>query len=127
MCQIDGTIRKEYEDICEAMEKWIDDVFKEFDFTNTFNTILRKDPQRLARLGLYPGVQESEREEDGFPGMSWLSRKDTCNHIVISLVLWSFLQRQIFSGLFPLGVTPDQDLLFKEMLKVKGKERGDGT
>jgi hypothetical protein len=122
----DGTIRKEFEAICEFIDKWIDEVFKESDFTGRFSFILKKEPENLARFGLYP-VADSEKESEGVLGMTWLGRKDTCSNIVLSLVIWRFLENHIFNEPFPIGTTKDQNLLFKEILILKSKEQDEGA
>lgn len=123
----DGSIRKEYDDICESIEKWIDEVFKECDFTRRFNVVLKREPHKLAKLGIDPEIQDSELEDDGAPGMAWLSRQETCNHIVLSLAIWDILENYIFCKQFPVGTTKDQTVLFEDILNVKNKGQDEGA
>jgi hypothetical protein len=48
----EATIKKDYEHICGSIESWIDEVFKEEDFRKRFNSILKRDPQKLMNLGV---------------------------------------------------------------------------
>jgi hypothetical protein len=131
----DATIKEEYEHICESIENWIDEVFKEDDFRNKFRSILKVEPkeQKLTSLGLFQVAQDSdgypmyEMESAEFQWMTWLGSKDTCNYIVISLVIWRYLESRIFNELFPIGTIYDQRLLFKEILELKNDEQDEGV
>ena len=131
-----ATIRKDYENICDAIENWIDEVFKEEDFRKRFSSILKGEPQMLTELGLL----EVTRDSDGNPiydigtlesmevqWMRWLENIDTCNYIVISLVIWHYLETKIFVEWLPIGTTPDQSLLINEILQHKKKDLGEGV
>jgi len=132
----EATIKKDYEHICGSIESWIDEVFKEEDFRKRFNSILKRDPQKLTNLGLlevardadgYPVYDLETMESREFQWMAWLGSKDTCNYIVISLVIWRFLGTKVFSERLPIGTTPDQRLLINEILEHKNKDQAEGT
>lgn len=119
----DATIKKEFEAICDSIENWVDEVYQNRDFSERFNSIWQNDPEKLIALGLAPPRKGPGMDTEGLQWMDWLGRQDTCNYIVISCVIWQFMKPGIFDEPFPIGITKDQKLLFKEILLLRGRDQ----
>lgn len=135
----DSTVKKHYEHLCDAVERWIDGVNKDerrHFFQDQFQDIMKKSPHELSRLGL----DQADSTPDGKPilgdkawfleSMRWLGSLDTCDSVVQSLAIWCFLKDKVFDEKgqkYPIGTTGYNIVLFEEIhgiLEKKHQRKG---
>lgn len=136
----DATIQREYEQICKAIETWVDDVLPEEtkNFQDFLNKMLRKERKEgnLAFLKLYKPIRDQhgdyEVDSPSRQRIDWLRNQKYCNCVIVSLVIWRFLETKIFNEHFPVGTTkddkkhperyPGHTSLLSSILEVMNKE-----
>ena len=126
----DTDIKECYEELCDAIEKWIDGVDEDEErgfFHSQFMNVLGGQSKELSRLGLdqaglTPDGKPILKDAKSFNGwMRWLSRHGTCNSVVMSLAIWRYLQSSVFyqtDGVYPLGVPQEAQEVFDEVYTV---------
>jgi len=126
----DSTIKKQYEQLCDGIGRWIDDVDQDerrHFFKDQFSNILKKSPQEFSRLGL----DQKDVTSGGKQWMDWLGKFDTCNSVIISLEIWRYLKDNIFDEKdrsYPLGIGKPGTIMFEEIHDVlKSKYQRKGT
>ncbi|KAK4550264.1 hypothetical protein LTR36_003231 [Oleoguttula mirabilis] len=139
----DATIRKEYENLSTAIESWIDEVlYKETkDFQQVWSAMLSVEAKQrnLLALGLYAetGLEDVRNGVRMYNAdvqrIDWLGKQSHCNVFIVSLVLWRFLERNIFAHQFPIGTAEvdakglrfDGSGLLQNVYNVLAREEGD--
>jgi hypothetical protein len=137
----DLDIKKIYEEICNEIGKWIEDVEPDEtkDFRERFLVKLKKGEKDLESTGLVPVPFQQDREVGltwgkgnfSYNWMVWLSYYGTCNFVVISLVIWRYLESKLFNEYFPIGIQDDgrrQEAFFDKILTaMKAGGQGEGS
>ena len=95
----EAAIKKSFEEIAYSIEIWIDRVFKDED--KEFRTTLqsRLENQAAKKQLLQSGLSISDRDLDQ------LFRVSTCNLLIVSLLIWDHLRRDVFQKAFPIGLS----------------------
>ena len=144
----DATIKDDYLRICESIESWIDNVSygEEEDFNTRFDTrfntrfntrfskILQEERKgiggKFADLDLYQPLQDRDiphKTRSSYWWMEQLGSQNSCNSVVLSVVIWHYLYTKIFRECFPIGTTtddprcrtiPDHTTLLKSIINV---------
>jgi hypothetical protein len=105
----DATIKDDYLRICESIESWIDNVSysEEGDFNTRFSEILQEEPNerggKLAGLDLYQPLQDRDKTRSSYWWLERLGSQNSCNIVVLSVVIWHYLYTKIFRECFPIG------------------------
>lgn len=115
----DATIKDEYLRICESIESWIGSVSysEEEDFNTRFSEILQEERKELggelADLDLYQPLQDRDNPYETRSSYWWMEQlgsQNSCNCVVLSVVIWHYLDTKIFREYFPIGTTKDEHL-----------------
>ena len=134
---MDLDIKTMYEEICNEIGKWIEDVETDEakDFRQLFRAKLNEGEKGLELAGLVP-VQGHETGRTWGTGrlsyeqMRWLSDCETCNLVVISLVIWQCLESTIFDEYFPIGTSDNgrlQDFFENILTAIKAGGQDEGS
>ncbi|KAI9650817.1 hypothetical protein NHQ30_000850 [Ciborinia camelliae] len=121
----DGSIKEDYQKLCQAIEKWVDYASsKELgDFKNRFGEALNIEAEThmLREIGIQCRLPAALD-----PRMHWLGRLDMLHYFILSLTIVKHIFCEIFTKQYPIGVTESQRATFlrieKEMSRM-GKEK----
>lgn len=117
----DVKIGKSVEALQDAIQWWINSVERDLrkqnqDFRHIFHSItdheIRSSEYRT--IGLY---------DDASPGtdaewMTWLGNLSTCIYVVLGRGIWAYLQTEIFSAIFPIGVDGELKSTFEDIFSI---------
>ena len=104
----DTSIQQQGEHLRISLDRWVDDALYEEtkDFRETYSRHFKSELTTgyLEDLGLCDGKQLAKSASNWW-GINWLGMQPCCNCVVVSLVIWRFLEQQIFRRSVPIGTS----------------------
>jgi hypothetical protein len=134
----DATIRSEYNTLCASVESWVDEAIYEQTkpFRERWSEIQRVESKQgnLKFLKLYDSKRRNpsryEPDTAGRQRLNWLGKQRYCNCVIVSLVIWHYLDLYMFHLPFPIGTTmhdrdePDYGPLLRDIFEAMKKGEG---
>jgi hypothetical protein len=120
----DTTIMEEYLRICRSVETWIGNVsYIEKNFNHRFHEIFQEDQQvskgKLANLRLYePRHHENPYNIRSNQWMELLGSQNSCSYVVLSTLIWQYLDDEVFSEYFPIGTLDSSHDFLNDIIDV---------
>jgi hypothetical protein len=128
-------IRDEIEKLQRAIQNWIrvidkslKDGHKDYKrmFFKTFNQPDENDKKLLSALKMMGMIDDSDSDRSRM-WMLWLARLNTCIHVVFCRGIWACLEECVFSRKYPVGVDPETEDTFANIVNaMKGKDGDEG-
>lgn len=117
----DGSIREGYQQICRAIESWIDYASSDgpADFRNRFKEALKTEEKahKLRDIGF-----EYQRPAASDKVLDWMKNLDMLHYYILSLTIGKYVSSDILMERYPIGTTEPQQAVFssieKEMIRV---------
>ncbi|KAG9229233.1 hypothetical protein BJ875DRAFT_387789 [Amylocarpus encephaloides] len=136
----DVDIQVRFNKLYDAIRTWIQNVQRDlrqkgWSFKDIFQQEVQDDPSTLSRMGI---LLHEDDEQD--PGLAiwddnrldirwawWLGKHTTCIYVVLSIMIWRYLEEGIFHHPFPIGVPKSARNMFGEIIKsMKMTDDGEG-
>jgi hypothetical protein len=131
----DVTIQNDFEHICHSIENWINALERcerKGYFKRKFQDMWSQGPDVIDKLEFYQVGEnfEGKSRRKGIHKtrwMRWLRDQDTSNCIVLSVIIWHFLESNIFDREFPVGIPEETTTILSRVLKeISASEYGQG-
>lgn len=129
----DMQIHNRMNDLYEETRRWVTDIESYYkrhsrDFGVIFNKAI-DEGKALALAQLVFGINKPVDDHCNMEWMRWLGDQPNCMLVILSMVVWGFLNEKIFAYPFPIGVSGTLCETFRQIVQVLGKhqEDQDGT
>lgn len=131
----DVTIQKNFERIGDAIENWIN-ALERYETKGYFRDRIqgmwsdRRKWKYLDRLVFYQAGENfsGDKMNSETRWMQWLKNQDTSNCVVLSVLIWRFLESNIFNKAFPIGNPEEMTTVLGDILReIRRDENGKGT
>jgi hypothetical protein len=101
----DIKLQKDFEGLCLAVDAWIEDVIglEPKHSRKYWNKVMHRDSGYLTTLGL-PEKLFVDSVVRPMDTTGWLSRCANRERLVVTLLVWRFLERHIFAERWPIGI-----------------------
>jgi len=114
-------IEKGFSKLFRAIRIWIGSIESDPDI---FHTTLQQNTETLTKLILGRGMNTvSVSDGSGRAWVDWLGQHQTRTYIILSLLIWDFLERRIFVNHYPVGVLEQTAQVFDDVVEVLKAER----
>jgi hypothetical protein len=102
----DTKLQKDFEGLCLAVDTWIEGIIdlESKDFRKHWKEVMHRDSGYLTTLGL-PKQLFVDSVVPPMDTAEWLSRRANCERLVVSLLVWRFLEKYIFAERWPIGIS----------------------
>jgi hypothetical protein len=129
----DTTIQTNYEHLCKEIEKWVDDVIIEE--SRPFDEVWNRsrtgpDGPKIDKVVMSRLIDTSDQPIVNADVLAWLGAQKYLNCLILSLIIWHFLEINVFDKHFPIGTptvqhgNPEQSLLRDIYECMKRKPQG---
>jgi hypothetical protein len=102
----DTKLQKDFESLCLAVDTWIEGIIglEPKYFRKQWKEAMHKESGYLTTLGL-PEKLFVDSVIRPMDTAEWLSRRANCERLVVTLLVWRFIERYIFAERWPIGIS----------------------
>lgn len=102
----DTKLQKDFESLCLAVDTWIEGIIglEPKYFRKQWKEAMHKESGYLTTLGL-PEKLFVDSVIRPMDTAEWLRRRANCERLVVTLLVWRFLERYIFAERWPIGIS----------------------
>lgn len=113
----DATIASGFKSLYDSLESWVEELLSQQEQRRQITDMWRRVQSAeesegiLHFLGLYESKPDIswryEMDEKSRQRLNWLGTQTHCSSVILSLVIWRFLESKVFKESFPIGTVKD--------------------